>query len=79
MLAGKIPDSCMGCKKIEDGGGRSKRIRDSIWKDDWSKVTAEDGTITPNLRSIELRLGNHCNLRCRSCNAESSTQVDKRI
>ena len=26
------------------------------------------------MRSIELRLGNHCNLRCRSCNAESSTK-----
>ena len=74
MLQGTVPDACMGCKKIEDSGGRSKRIRDSIWKDDWSKVTAEDGTIIPNLRSIELRLGNHCNLRCRSCNAESSTK-----
>ena len=74
MLQGKVPDACMGCKKIEDSGGRSKRIRDSIWKDDWQAVTKADGTIKPNLRSIELRLGNHCNLRCRSCNAESSTK-----
>ena len=74
MLAGKIPAACVGCKKIEDAGGRSKRIRDSNWKHDWKSITAPDGSITPDLRSIELRLGNHCNLKCRSCNAESSTK-----
>lgn len=73
MLAGKIPDACMGCKKIEDAGGKSKRQKDSYWKEDWTKVTNPDGSITPDIRSIELRLGNHCNLKCRSCNAESST------
>lgn len=73
MLAGRVPPACVGCKKIEDGGGTSKRIKDSYWQEDWSKVTNADGSITPDLRSIELRLGNHCNLRCRSCNAESST------
>lgn len=73
MLAGVVPEACAGCKKIEDAGGRSKRIKDSYWKEDWAKVTNPDGSIKPDLRSIELRLGNHCNLRCRSCNAESST------
>jgi MoaA/NifB/PqqE/SkfB family radical SAM enzyme len=73
MLEGKVPDACMGCKRIEDAGGKSKRQKDSYWKEDWSKVTAFDGSITPDLRSIELRLGNYCNLKCRSCNAESST------
>jgi MoaA/NifB/PqqE/SkfB family radical SAM enzyme len=73
MLEGKVPDACRGCKKIEDAGGKSKRQKDSYWMEDWSKVTQSDGTIKPDLRSIELRLGNYCNLRCRSCNAESST------
>ena len=73
MLGGKVPDACVGCKKIEDSGGRSKRIKDSQWFDDWESKTSADGSIIPDIRSIELRLGNHCNLKCRSCNAESST------
>lgn len=74
MLNGKIPDACVGCWKTEKAGGVSKRIKDSSWQRDWSKVTNQDGSIIPNIRTIELRLGNYCNLRCRSCNAESSTQ-----
>lgn len=73
MLAGVVPDACQGCKKIEDSGGKSKRIKDSQWMEDWASKTAIDGSITPDIRSLELRLGNHCNLKCRSCNAESST------
>ena len=73
MLNGKVPETCKGCYKTEKAGGTSKRITDSEWKYDWKERTGKDGSIDLDIRSVELRLGNYCNLRCRSCNAESST------
>jgi len=73
MLEGKIPSACEGCWKTEQAGGQSKRLRES-WRDlDHDSLTALDGAINPDLFTVELRLGNYCNLKCRSCNAESST------
>lgn len=73
MLEGKIPSACEGCWKTEQAGGQSKRLRES-WRDlDHDLLTASDGSIKPDLFTVELRLGNYCNLKCRSCNAESST------
>lgn len=74
MLAGEVPAACMTCKKVEDVGGISKRIRDGMkYNLDHHNLTSTDGSIDLDLKDIELRLGNYCNLRCRSCNAESST------
>lgn len=73
MLDGQVPEACEGCHKVEQNGGRSKRLRES-WKNiDHDALTAPDGSIQSNVTTIELRLGNFCNLKCRSCNAESST------
>lgn len=73
MLEGRIPLACEGCWKTEQAGGKSKRIKES-WRDiDYDAITREDGYIEPDLVTVELRLGNYCNLKCRSCNAESST------
>ena len=74
MLAGKVPAACSTCKKVEDVGGLSKRLRDgSKLKLDYDALTDDTGKIAMDLRNVELRLGNYCNLKCRSCNAESST------
>lgn len=73
MIAGIVPAACVNCKKLEDAGGLSKRLKDSQWLENWEEKTAADGFIVPDIRSVELRLGNYCNLKCRSCNAESST------
>jgi sulfatase maturation enzyme AslB (radical SAM superfamily) len=73
MLNGGIPEACEGCHKVEEVGGKSKRLKDSTFKMDFDALTAKDGSIKPNLTNVELRLGNFCNLKCRSCNAESST------
>lgn len=74
MINGKVPDACVGCWKTEQAGGLSKRNKDSQHKIKYEEVTSDDGTIIPDLRTIELRLGNLCNLKCRGCNAESSTR-----
>lgn len=73
MLAGKRPAACNTCWKVEDVGGKSKRLRDSQFRLDFDGLTKLDGSIDVDLTNIELRLGNYCNLKCRSCNAESST------
>jgi sulfatase maturation enzyme AslB (radical SAM superfamily) len=73
MLSGIVPTACEGCNTVEQAGGKSKRLRDSNRTIDYDAVTSPDGSIVPNLATVELRLGNYCNLKCRSCNAESST------
>ena len=73
MLAGKVPPACEGCHQIEQAGGQSKRQKETNRNLDHAALTAADGSIKTDLRHIELRLGNFCNLKCRSCNADSST------
>lgn len=71
MLNGEIPQACTKCYKVEQNGGSSKR--QFVTKKDAVFTADEDGTIEVDLKNIELRLGNYCNLKCRGCNAESST------
>ena len=73
MLEGRIPPACTGCHKVEQAGGKSKRQSETNRNLNHAELTGADGSIVPDLRHIELRLGNHCNLKCRSCNADSST------
>lgn len=73
MINGEKPAACSTCWKVEATGGASKRIRDSYIFPDVDAITKPDGSIDVNLSNIEVRLGNYCNLKCRSCNAESST------
>jgi organic radical activating enzyme len=73
MLKGRVPEACEGCWKVEQVGGTSKRLKDSRFNLDFDNLTSPDGSIEINLTNVELRLGNFCNLKCRSCNAESST------
>ena len=74
MLNGEVPSACMTCYNLEKAGGHSKRMRETILNEEFLvSITEEDGTIEPNVKNVELRLGNFCNLKCRSCNAESST------
>jgi organic radical activating enzyme len=70
MLGGIKPQACMRCYNEEDAGLKSKR------KLELSKFGSNySGTvITPDLKFIELRLGNLCNVKCRTCNPSSSTQ-----
>lgn len=79
MLEGKQPAPCSKCYKLEELGNESKRVRDAKWLNfsitDAQRITQSDGALTEvNFEFIELRLGNHCNLACRSCNPQSSTK-----
>ena len=78
MLNDEIPDSCKRCFDEEKAGVRSKRIEEnekfSFSKKHACGITAADGTIPVNFNFVELRLGNLCNLKCRTCNPNSSTK-----
>ena len=80
MLAGKKPYPCLRCYREESYGIESKRARENkIYNhftiDDARAMTASDGTLdTVDLEFVELRLGNICNVKCRTCNPWSSSK-----
>jgi organic radical activating enzyme len=72
MRQGIKPKSCLRCYNEEDMGIVSKReLETSRFGTDYRD---NNGIIDPNLKFIELRLGNLCNVKCRTCNPASSTQ-----
>lgn len=73
MINGKVPPACEGCHLTEKNGGTSKRQFETNRNLDHAGLTEKDGSIAVDIRHVELRLGNYCNLKCRSCNADSST------
>lgn len=77
MLRGEIPNACQRCFDEEANNVRSKRIEENekfkFTEDMARAITGPDGAIPVNFKFIELRLGNLCNLRCRTCNPNSST------
>ena len=80
MLSGQRPEECQtACYYLEDKNVRSMRERQNIllceYGDYW-KVLDEVQTdySMPNIRSIELKLNNLCNLKCRMCHPADSTQ-----
>lgn len=77
MLNGIEPSACTRCYDEERAGNRSKRIEENeryLNNANLSSITHQDGAIPVDFEFIELRLGNVCNLRCRTCNPASSTK-----
>lgn len=79
MLAGEEPKPCAGCYRKEEKGITSKRMRETknflVMTEELARTTTQaDGSITPHIEFVELRLGNICNLRCVTCNPLSSSQ-----
>lgn len=79
MLNGEKPASCMKCFKEEEAGHRSKRQWetakwvDRLGLDDVLGNTAEDGSVDPKIRYIDLRLGTKCQLACIMCSPNDSS------
>ena len=82
MLAGKRPDGCSYCWKIEDVGGRSDRIYRSgeYWAQNARKDIVEaldTGNINP--RYVEVNFNQACNLKCMYCSPHLSTTWEDEI
>jgi sulfatase maturation enzyme AslB (radical SAM superfamily) len=71
FIAGEMPATCERCYREESAGIRSPRIgfNNRWWTDD--VIVAEE--IPVDIRYIDLRLGNLCNLKCRMCNPWASS------
>lgn len=71
FIDGERPETCQRCFREEDAGIRSPRIgyNEKWWRDDVQ--VAEE--IPLDIRYVDIRLGNLCNLKCRMCNPWSSS------
>ena len=81
MLKGEWPQSCVRCTKEEAAGLRSRRTYEiQFWgktvnAETVSALTQPDGWLNTDavpLRSMDIRFGNKCNLKCRMCGATDS-------
>lgn len=83
MLKGERPPECEECHKIEDSGGRSRRISDlSSFSENEAFLkalnnTQDDGTIKAKIQSLDLNLSNVCNLKCITCSPSHSNLLKK--
>jgi MoaA/NifB/PqqE/SkfB family radical SAM enzyme len=78
MMDGERPSACNLCWKEEDIGVHSLRqiMSEKYAMDSMIDHTSPDGSIDTEgvpLEYIDLRLGNLCNLKCRSCSPSDST------
>jgi len=75
FLAGSRPSGCENCWYKEQHGGESNRA----WLKKHLGVEAECLNIEQesltNLISLDIKLGNLCNFKCRICNAYSSSKI----
>lgn len=70
---GSFPSACMICKKKEAVGGISKRMLENK---KWYRYMEES---VPTLRSLDIRMGNACNLKCIMCGPVESSSWDKEL
>jgi MoaA/NifB/PqqE/SkfB family radical SAM enzyme len=71
MLNGERPDMCVRCFREEDSGIKSAR---QTWNNTWAYYYEQSVTPPMNIKYIDIRLGNLCNLKCRMCNPWASNQ-----
>ena len=79
MLNGEEPPQCKRCFDLERANIKSKRQFDSerlnFTEEQAIRITNADGTINEvDYEFVELRLGNHCNVACRTCNPFSTSR-----
>ncbi len=75
MLKGQRPKACNVCWKLEDSGIQSSRQSAIVELKHWARPKEYQSVTPPLPQSLELRLGNFCNLRCNSCWSISSDRV----
>jgi len=80
VLNGEKPQACLRCYEEESKGIRSKRVEELYNYSDYTleiAQTAVDNTgyiSDVQFEFVELRLGNVCNVACRTCNPASSSK-----
>jgi sulfatase maturation enzyme AslB (radical SAM superfamily) len=77
MLSGETVPGCSQCTQIESYGKESKRIITNRRFAD--QLNQTETTVKPDIEYFDLRFGNLCNLKCRSCIPLNSSQLDKQV
>jgi MoaA/NifB/PqqE/SkfB family radical SAM enzyme len=86
VLHGERPPECEPCFSLEDQGVESLRERHiagiipeariNLYPDAISKLNTTDYTMPFEIPTMELKLNNLCNLKCRMCHPMDSTSWD---
>ena len=71
MLEGERPEMCTRCFREEDAGVKSAR---QAWNEKWKEDIKYTVDAPFDIKYVDLRLGNLCNLKCRMCNPYASNQ-----
>jgi len=80
MLAGKLVVQCKNCYLQEDSVGHSRRIGDNEHNKEiipaLKSLTNSDGSLASfKPQTLDIRLNNICNLKCRTCSGVSSSML----
>jgi molybdenum cofactor biosynthesis enzyme MoaA len=70
LLKGERPAACERCFREEDAGVRSAR---QSWNEKWKEDKEYTIDAPFEIKYVDIRLGNLCNLKCRMCNPYSSS------
>jgi MoaA/NifB/PqqE/SkfB family radical SAM enzyme len=80
MLDGKIINGCNRCYESEKKSNNSYRTYyNTKWSELLKEKTKQDVEIKETVEYFDLRFGNLCNLKCKSCSPENSTQYEKEL
>ena len=79
MLSGKWPKVCESCKKQEASNLPSfRQALNYEWRHElfkFTKKTNRDGFFPPNLKKLDIKPGNDCNLSCNMCSPQFSKKT----
>jgi len=77
MMKGEPVPACVKCVEQEERGYRSMRDERDM-ELNFSR-TEKDGAVSHAPKSMELHLGNLCNLKCKMCGQQYSNQIGKEL
>jgi organic radical activating enzyme len=77
MIRGEDIPACIKCVEQEGRGYASMRETHDMQKN--FAITKEDGSVEIMPTSMELHLGNLCNLKCKMCGQQYSNQIGKEL
>ena len=77
MINGESVPACVKCVEQEERGYQSMRETQEMEQN--ISATDEDGSVAQLPRSMELHLGNLCNLKCKMCGQQYSNQIGKEL
>jgi MoaA/NifB/PqqE/SkfB family radical SAM enzyme len=77
MMRGESVPACVKCVEQEERGYQS--MRESQDMENNFTLTKQDGSVVNYPNSMELHLGNLCNLKCKMCGQQYSNQIGKEL